>query len=130
MVVSIVQNGPIPNYYTGLNAARRTAAQNVIAQLQYADLWRGAGTLYTNDLMRIDMQGLIPAHGGTPAQSNIQVQVNGVTGHSTVAHANVSYSLNGITNAENQQGAANQVISALNRSLDSGYSYSVTGTLP
>jgi hypothetical protein len=43
---------------------------------------------------------------------------------------NVSHSLNGITNTENQRGAVNQVRTALNRSLADGHSYTVSGTLP
>jgi hypothetical protein len=108
------------------NQQQRTAAHEVIAQLQYADLWRGAGTLHQNNLVRVDMQGTI---AGNPVRPNIQVQVNGIRGNSTIAHADVSARL--MTNdPANQRGVASKVISALNQSLDSGHSYTVTGTGP
>ena len=125
MPMTVTQGAAIPNHYQP-NANQRTAAHNVIAQLQYADLWRGAGTLHNNGTLRVDMQGTIP---GNPIQHNIQVQVNGVNGSSTIAHANVSASIM-TKDPANQRGAANKVISALNQSLDTGHSYSVAGTNP
>jgi hypothetical protein len=76
--------------------------------------------------MRVDMQGQIP---GPPIQSNIQVQVNGMHGNSTVAHA-IVFSTIQTNNPANQQGSTNAVIAALNLSLDSGHSYTVAGTSP
>ena len=126
MPVTITQGNPIPGFPANLNANQRNAAHNLIAQLQFADLWRGPGTLHTSGNMRIDMQGVIPAAGQTPAQQNIQVQ----TGNLTIAHANVSHSMGNITNPENQLGAVRRVISALEQSLDTGHSFTVTGTIP
>lgn len=125
MPINLAQGGPIPNYQAPSNAQRQSA-HGVIAQLQYADLWRGAGTLRTDGVMRVDMQGQI---AGQPPLSNIQVQINNLQGHSTVAHANVSQSI--MTNdPQNQQGAVNKVIAALNLSLDNARSYLVDGTNP
>jgi muconolactone delta-isomerase len=128
MPVTITQGAAINNYLAP-NQARKTSTQNVVAQIQYADIWRGAGTLRNNGVMRVDMQGQIAAAGGVPARQNIQVQVNGVAGHSTVAHADVSHSLQ-TNDPINQRGVVNKVISALNQSLDSGRSYTVTGSIP
>lgn len=125
MPISVIQGAAIQNLFAS-NPNQRTAAQTVIAQLQYADLWRGAGTLRNTLLMRVDMQGHI---AGPPIRYNIQVQVNGVASNSTVAHADVS-SLIASTTPENQQGALNKVISALNQSLDTGRSYVVAGNNP
>ncbi len=128
MPMVVAPGGPIPNHFANANQRQLKAAQEVIAQLQYADIWRGAGTLHEskNELMRLDMQGTIP---GNPVRHNIQVQVNGIQGASTVAHADVSASLM-THDAANQRGVANKVISALNQSLDNGQSYTVTGTSP
>ena len=77
--------------------------------------------------MRIDMQGTFVKDG--QMYSNIQVQVNGKQGKSTVAHANVSDSI-ATEDPANQKGAVNAVITALNLSLDSGHSYEVNGSIP
>lgn len=126
MPITVVPGNAIPNLAVNLTQAQKTAAQNVIALLQYDDLFRAAGTLRNVPVMRVDMQGVIP---GPPQRSNIQVQINGVNGHSTVAHADFSRTL-ATANQPNQAGALNRVISALNQSLDSGRSYIVAGTNP
>ena len=123
--IVVEQGGPIPNYYEP-NRHQRESAQNVIAQIDYDDLWRGAGTIADNGVMRVDNQGRI---AGPPALYNIQVQVNGISGHSTVAHANVSTSTQTVDKI-NQTGVVNKVIAALNISLDSGRSCLVTGSIP
>lgn len=127
MPINVVAGGAINNRYpNALNGTQRSDAQAVIALLDYADLFRGAGLLRKSGTMRVDMQGVIP---GTPVRSNIQVQVNGVNGFSTVAHADFSRNLD-TTDPANQRGALNKVISALNQSLDHGTSYTVSGTNP
>lgn len=126
MPITVVQGGAFPNPYPHMNDEQRTAAQDVIAQLDYADLFAGQGTLRQVPLMRVDMQTVIP---GPPRRSNIQVQVNGVDGHSTVAHADFDRTL-ATNNLENQRGALNKVISALNRSLDDGHTWFVAGNNP
>lgn len=125
MPINIIQGGPIPNYHAPTNT-QRDSSQDVIAQLDYADIWRGPGTLHDDGVMRLDMQGIIP---GPPQMQNLQVQVDGLQGNSTVAHANVSVSIQ-TNDPINQVGAKNKVISALNQSLDSGHSYTVTGAIP
>jgi len=125
MPITLVVTGPINNHHAP-NAAQRDATQDVIATLQYADLWRGPGTLRQNAIMRIDMQGNIP---GPPLMKNLQVQVNGLNGASTVAHANVSTTIQS-NDPGNQRGALKKVISALNQSLDTNQSYVVGGTNP
>lgn len=125
MPMNVIQGGPIP-HRPAITNAQREAAYNVIAQLDYTDLWLGPGTLRSNQLMRVDMQGQI---AGPPVQSNLQVQINGVQGRSTVAHAIVSASIM-TNNQQNQQGARNKVVEALNKSLDDGHGYTVNGTNP
>lgn len=103
------------------NAAQKTACQDVIAQLQFADLGRGPGTLHTVGVARLDMQGHTAA-----GVANLQVQIGG----NTAACALVAGSIQAITDPTNQRGGANAAISALNQSLDSGTIWNVTGNVP
>jgi hypothetical protein len=103
------------------NAAQRAACQNVIAQLSFADLGRGPGTLHTVGPARLDMQGHTAA-----GAANLQVQIGG----NTAACALVAGTVQAIHDPINQRGGANAAISALNQSLDSGTIWNVTGTLP
>ena len=128
MPMKIDKGTTINNVYPDkLTKDQSEAAHKVIAQLQYADLFRDSGLLReVKPLMRVDMQGIIR---GSPDRSNIQVQVNGVKGTSTVAH--VDFARNLVSNdPRNQTGVVNQVIAALNKSLDDKCSYAVTGTAP
>lgn len=56
------------------NAGQRNDCQAVIAQVTFADLGRGAGTLHTVGVARLDMQGRTAA-----GDANIQVQMGGGT---------------------------------------------------
>src|SRR5437016_4861310 len=103
------------------NAAQRTDCQDVIAKLTFADLGRGAGTLYTVGVARLDMQG----HTGG-GDANLQVQI----GTRTASAALIANSVLQTKGPENQRGAANGSISVLNQSLDSGTIWNLTGTLP
>ncbi|UTM60067.1 hypothetical protein L4174_018575 [Photobacterium sp. CCB-ST2H9] len=132
MPVNVQQTGAINNIYPNspnvFNNNQKEAVYNVIGQLTYADIFRNnAGTIVQNQTMRLDMQGTF-VQGGDRFH-NLQVQVNGVNGNSTVAHANVSEST--MTNdPANQTGVLNKVISALNQSFDNAASYQVDGTAP
>jgi hypothetical protein len=103
------------------NAGQRDDCQAVIAQLVFADLGRGAGTLHTVGAARLDMQG----HNAAGA-ANLQVQI----GVRTAACALVAATIQAIPNPTNQQGGANAAISALNQSLDSGNIWTVSGAVP
>ncbi len=124
---AVITQGPLINNHYPPNNAQRSSAQNVIAQIDYAMIWLGAGTLVDNGVMRVDMQGTF--NSGGQLYQNLQVQVDGVAGASTVAHANVCHTLM-TADPQNQVGVANKVISALNQSLDTACSYTVTGTIP
>ena len=127
MPINIAKGDDIPNHHKP-NQNQKQSSQDVIAKLDYVNLWQPAGKLRDDGTMRVDMQGHFPGPGGEN-MSNIQVQVDGMPGKSTVAHATVSSSIM-TENKENQQGAVNAVISALNQSLDSGHSFLVNGTNP
>ncbi|MEL6115046.1 hypothetical protein P0Y67_07500 [Photobacterium sp. SP02] len=132
MAINVQQTGPINNLFPGspnvFNNNQKEAVYNVIGQLTYADIYRNnAGTIVQNQTMRLDMQGTFMQ--GNYRFHNLQVQVNGVNGNSTVAHVNVSEET--MTNDQpNQQGVLRKVQSALNQSFDNAASYQVTGTAP
>lgn len=124
MPITVTVNGPIPGHIVP-NQNQRDDAQDVIALLQYDDIWRTARTLRSAGVARLDMQGTIPANGGAAARQNLQVQI----GNNTVAHADVSTSIQ-TGDAANQRGALRRVIGALNQSLNAQQSYVVAGTSP
>jgi hypothetical protein len=127
MPIDVTQEGGINNYFDSANKTHTGDACDVIAMLEYSDIWRGSGTLHESGTMRLDMQGSYPEGSGTVY--NLQVQVNGVRGSSTVAHALVSDEVQNDDPA-NQRGVAHKVISALNQSLDTGCTFRVTGSIP
>lgn len=102
-------------------AAQRRDCQAVIAQLTFSDMTRGAGTLHTVGVARLDNQGRTGA-----GDTNLQVQI----GTKTAAAALIAASALQTTDPANQRGVANAGISVLNQSLDSGTIWSVTGSLP
>gem|GEM_PF-1526353 len=101
-------------------ARQRTECQQVIAQLTFADMSRGAGTRHGVGSARLDVQGR------TATGVNLQVQI----GTGTAAAALVDNSVLGTTNPINQTGAKNGAVSVLNQSLDSGTIWHLTGSLP
>lgn len=103
------------------NAAQRSDCQAVIALLTYADLGRGAGTLHTVGVARLDMQGRTAA-----GDANIQVQIGG----GSVAAAMIAASAQHATDPANQSGVANGAISVLNQSMDTRTVWNLTGSLP
>jgi hypothetical protein len=102
------------------NASQRADCQAVIAQLTFADLGRGAGTLHTVGSARLDMQG------NTGGSANLQVQI----GTGTVAAGLVSNTLLETPDPLNQKGVAHAAISILNQSLDTGTVWQLAGKLP
>ena len=103
------------------NARQRSDCQAVMAQLVFADLGRGPGTLHEVGDARLDMQGRTAA-----GDANLQVQI----GRGTVAAAMIANSVQQTTDPQNQRGAANGAISVLNQSMDSGTVWNLTGSLP
>lgn len=62
MPITVNQGPAIPNYFAP-NPAQESSSQDVIAQLDYGDLWRGPGTLRSDGVMRVDMQGTTAVKG-------------------------------------------------------------------
>lgn len=120
MPLQYTNTGTAIPHLPAIPAGNRQASQNAIALIQFADLGRGAGTVRTSGVARVDIQGRTATH------VNVQVQIGG----NTVAAALLDLAILNIANVQNQQGGANAAISALNRSLDSGTTWQVDGTLP
>ena len=102
------------------NARQLRDCQEVIAQLDFADLGRGAMTLHTVGNVRLDMQGRT-ANG----DANLAVQI----GKDVCASALISHTTLTTKDPANQRGVSNAAISVLNQSLDSGTNWTLTGSL-
>jgi hypothetical protein len=125
--ITVTAGNTINNYYGEPNKKERQSAQDVINQLEYDDLWRsGKSNIHDDGVMRLDNQG---SYGSDPTWYNIQIQVDGVSGSSTVAHALVSDEIQ-TDDPINQTGAKNKVLSALQQSLDYAVTYTVEGSIP
>ncbi|URD53706.1 CVNH domain-containing protein [Chroococcidiopsis sp. CCNUC1] len=109
--------GPMRNTPRPLNAQLLRSAEVVIASLRFEHLRGGASSHIVQDVghIRIDRQGQT-ANG----DQNIQVQVNGLRGDSTIATVLIpARYLGNNLNIHSQREVANQVRLALRRSLAS-----------
>jgi len=130
MSMTLVQSSAIPNRYCGMNSSQQEAAREAIDNLQYADVFRGAKSKVSQDAaktMRVDVQGDV-TETGSPIKKNIQVQVNGVSGHSTVAAVLVSTSAT-TADPTNRLGVERLVKKALRWSLTSKSVIEVQGAI-
>ena len=106
---------------------QKDSALELIAQLQYLDLWKhwdNGGTICNNEFTRIVIKGTFPFKGAT--YGNYQVHVSGLPGNSLIAHVNVSENI-----ASKDDGimvdALKAVTDALRESLQTGHSFRLTG---
>ncbi len=129
MPITSTQGANIPNRAIP-NAAQRTDAILAISQVALADCWRlaqggGGRTISNSPSVRIDVQSLDGA-----GVSNVQAQLNGVNGHSTIAHVQLAPSI-GMTNGPRADAQATyairQIRGALGNSLANGTTYTLTG---
>jgi hypothetical protein len=96
-----------------LNNDQREEVLEAIADLDFNELRGGAGTVVPGQRIRIDRQGQT-----TNDEQNIQVQVNGVNGHSTVATVLIpNRYLNRTVNDHGQAQIINRVRGALQNSF-------------
>ncbi len=127
MPIVSAQGGAIPNGVV-YNAAQRTDALTAIGQVQLADVWRGpqANPIANTVRVRVDSQG-----NNAAGRANLQAQLNGVNGNSTIAHVLVDASVGaagGQAQAAQQLYAIRQIRGALQNSLTNGTTYTLTGT--
>lgn len=122
-MLQVQQQGPMPNAFGNMNANQQHDAMHAIDAIDFADVWRAAGTIVNEGTVRVDVQGRTGNQ-----QQNLQVQINGVQGNSTVATALVADSV-GETSIEAQRVyALRKIRSALFSSLNDGHIYSVSGS--
>lgn len=129
MPITITQGPAIPNRYAHINQGIKDASREAVQNLDYADIFRNPISGIAQDaahVMRVDVQGDIT--NPLPIRKNLQVQVNNVHGHTTVAHVNVSTSV-ATSNERNQIGVRSKVITAFYRSIDTGCSFEVAGSI-
>lgn len=122
-MLQVQQLGMMPNRYGNMNANQQNAAMHAIDAIDFADVWRGAGTIVNQGGVRVDVQGRTGSQ-----QQNLQVQINGVQGNSTVSTALIADSV-GETSIEAQRVyALRKIKNALFSSLNDGHIYGVSGT--
>jgi len=119
---NVAAHGAINNYFGAPNANQTRDATNAIAQLDFADLYRAPPFRINQGLVRLDAQG--PNAAG---DANWQVQINGINGNSTIAHAQVQAALGNASTAARRTYVQRMVRSALNQSLNSGNRFDATG---
>lgn len=125
MPIVVNQGGPIPNLAV-FNNAQRTDANTVFNAMQLADVWRSGVKIADSPTVRLDSQG-----NDANGRANLQAQLNGVNGASTIAHVLVDASVGGVggqAQAAQTLYATRQIVGALINSLRSGTTYTVTGT--
>ena len=120
--VTVAAGSAIPNYYKDISARNRQDAMDAIAQLTFADIWRSIKWRIEQGTVRLDQQ---PPPSG---KHNLQVQVNGVSGKSTIATAIVDDSLSNASTDERRRYVERKVRNALVDSLNTAKMYNVTGS--
>lgn len=100
----------------------RDDLDDAIDDLDFADLWRGPGTIAQAGVVRIDIQGPWTAGPG----QNIQAQV----GRNSIAAIRVGVTLAAAVGAANQAAVVTAVGNALRQSMGGGVWVEVTGTQP
>lgn len=131
MAVKLVDKGAAPGHpgSASANSAVKVEAMSLISELTLDRMFGEAGTIRSLHYCRIDRQP--PPAGG----ANIQVQLNGLTGDSTIStcivHLSVLASLatwpQGLR--EHQDGwLTRQIRIALTKSLESGHIFHLSGS--
>jgi hypothetical protein len=104
------------------NRATRTDLAGAVAELQFADLFRGSGTIAEEGSVRIDVQGPWTQGPG----KNIQAQV----GSTSIAGLLIANTLGTAAGAVNQNAVLGAARTALIASAGDGSFRQVTGTQP
>ena len=122
-IINVAATGPLRNYpKVPPNATQMSDARGVIAKLNFADIWRKPPFSITQGTVRLDIQGGI-ANGGR----NIQVQLNGASGDSTISGTTVQGNVGTASTAARQDYVQRMVRNALANSLNDRQFYDVNG---
>lgn len=119
--ISITNTGPINNYHVP-SPANIQDATDAISQLVFADIWRLPPFRISVRTVRLDVQGAI-AGGGR----NWQVQINGISGASTISAIIVQGNLATASTEERRAYVQRMVRNALVQSLNTARSMDVNG---
>ena len=122
-MLQVQRMGNINNAFGNMNANQGNDARLAINAIDFADVWRGAGTIVNQGLVRVDVQGRTAA-----GEQNLQVQINGVNGNSTVAAALIAESVQDASIEAQRVYAVRKIKDALFSSMNDNHIYRVTGT--
>ena len=61
-MLQVERMGDVRNAYGNMNANQERDARLAINAIDFADVWRGAGTIVNQGLVRLDVQGLSLIH--------------------------------------------------------------------
>ena len=122
-MLQVERMGDVRNAYGNMNANQEHDARLAINAIDFADVWRGAGTIVNQGLVRVDVQGRTGA-----GEQNLQVQINGVNGNSTVAAALIAESVQDASIEAQRVYAVRKIKDALFSSMNDNHIYRVTGT--
>ena len=122
-MLQVQRQGPIRNAYGNMNQNQHSDAVTAINSLIDTAIWRGAGTIINHGTVRIDVQGYTGA-----GDLNLQAQINGVNGNSTVAAILVAASVAEANTQAQHVYATRKLKNALFESMNDGYIYRVSGT--
>ncbi|MBQ25512.1 hypothetical protein [Alcanivorax sp.] len=122
-MLQVERMGDVRNAYGNMNANQEHDARLAINAIDFADVWRGAGTIVNQGLVRLDVQGRTAA-----GEQNLQVQINGVNGNSTVAAALIAESVQNANIEAQRVYAVRKIKDALFSSMNDSHIYRVTGT--
>ncbi|PMR68296.1 hypothetical protein [Halomonas heilongjiangensis] len=122
-MLQVQRQGPIRNAFGNMNQNQHADAVAAINSLTDTAIWRGAGTIINQGTVRIDVQGYTGA-----GDLNLQAQINGVSGNSTVAAILVAASVAEANIPAQHVYATRKLKNALFESMNDGYIYRVSGT--
>jgi hypothetical protein len=112
--IELVPGSPMPNRFRGANAVTLRNARAAIAQLAYAQIWCGAGTIVHLGNVRL----LI--HGNTGTHQYLEVQLNGVGEQGALAAALIDDRLAQAPTPRRREVVERKAQEALLRSLAGG----------
>ncbi|MCE8034447.1 MAG: hypothetical protein LPK20_13240 [Halomonas sp.] len=122
-MLQLQRQGPMRNAYGNMNQTQHGDAVTAINSLTDTAIWRGAGTIISQGTVRIDVQGYT-----SDGDLNLQVQINGVSGNSTVAAILVAPSVGEANTQAQHVYATRKLKNALFESMNDGDIYRVFGT--
>ncbi|KAM9973508.1 hypothetical protein ACTFIW_010602 [Dictyostelium discoideum] len=122
--VVVSKGGDIPNKFKqSLTDKNKKDVSEANSQIDYASIFKlKQGTIGNHGTIRIDMQGVFTQNG--QKWHNLQAQVNGISGSSTVAHVNVCENVMSSKTNE-QKEVQRKVRNAMLQSLSSGKTFNV-----